>query len=142
MTFEKATSKDFDTAYTFIQQLWSYNSYDPIKTREVYEKIIHDKNSFFFFLKDNGEYKGFCHGDYFQTFWMCGLTCYISSLFTCDQDRHKGYGRAMLDHAKELALEKNCRAVILDSGMARIDAHRFYENYGFEKSCYGFELLL
>jgi hypothetical protein len=26
------------------------------------------------------------------------------------------------------------------SGLPRLEAHRFYETYGFEKSCYGFEM--
>ena len=35
-----------------------------------------------------------------------------------------------------------CKAITLDSGLPRVQAHGFYEHYGFEKSCYGFELAL
>ena len=56
--------------------------------------------------------------------------------------RGMGYGRLMVDHVKELAKERGCKAIILDSGMQRKAAHAFYEKYGFEKSCYGFELVL
>ncbi len=45
-----------------------------------------------------------------------------------------------MDHALQLARRESCKAVILDSGFPRERAHRFYEKYGFEKSCYGFEL--
>ena len=34
------------------------------------------------------------------------------------------------------------KAITLDSGLPRVQAHGFYEHYGFEKSCYGFELAL
>ena len=78
----------------------------------------------------------------FDTFWMSGRTCYISSLITNEKDRGKGYGRALVDHALQLARRERCKAVILDSGFPREQAHRFYEKYGFEKSCYGFELEL
>ena len=44
--------------------------------------------------------------------------------------------------AKELAKARGCKALILDSGMPRKQAHRFYEIYGFEKSCYGFDYYL
>ena len=30
----------------------------------------------------------------------------------------------------------------IKSGLPRVQAHGFYEHYGFEKSCYGFELAL
>lgn len=93
-------------------------------------------------IEDDGTFHGFCHGDYFQTFWMSGLTCYVSSLITNEEDRGKGYGVKLLDHAKKLAKERGCKAITLDSGLPRIQAHGFYEHYGFEKSCYGFELAL
>ena len=52
------------------------------------------------------------------------------------------YGVKLLDHAKKLAKERGCKAITLDSGLPRVQAHGFYEHYGFEKSCYGFELVL
>ena len=129
MKFRTAVTEDFETAFQYIQALWTYNTYDKEEIRTVYDL-------------DEGEYKGFCHGDYFDTFWMSGRTCYISSLITNEKDRGKGYGRALVDHALQLARRERCKAVILDSGFPREQAHRFYEKYGFEKSCYGFELEL
>lgn len=63
-------------------------------------------------------------------------------LITNEEDRGKGYGVNLLDHAKKLAKERGCKAITLDSGLPRVQAHGFYEHYGFEKSCYGFELAL
>ena len=112
----------------------------PKKSTKKYYKtktVLH-----FFSIEDDGTFHGFCHGDYFQTFWMSGLTCYVSSLITNEEDRGKGYGVNLLDHAKKLAKERGCKAITLDSGLPRVQAHGFYEYYGFEKSCYGFELAL
>lgn len=112
----------------------------PKKSTKKYYKtktVLH-----FFAIEDDGTFHGFCHGDYFQTFWMSGLTCYVSSLITNEEDRGKGYGVNLLDHAKKLAKERGCKAITLDSGLPRVQAHGFYEHYGFEKSCYGFELAL
>ena len=142
MKFKTAAMEDFETVFHYIQALWTYNTYDKEEIRRVYERVIRDENSFAFVVLDEGEYKGFCHGDYFDTFWMSGRTCYISSLITNEKDRGKGYGRALMDHALQLARRESCKAVILDSGFPRERAHRFYEKYGFEKSCYGFEIAL
>lgn len=142
MTFKNASLEDFDMAFHYIEQLWSYNTYERSQIFPIYQEVIDNPACFAFFLIDDGEYKGFCHGDYFNTFWMSGLTCYISSLITNEKDRGKGYGRMLVDHAKDLAKEKGCKALILDSGLPRKNAHAFYETYGFEKSCYGFELIL
>lgn len=142
MEYKTAAPEDFDIAFSYIEQLWTYNTYVRDDVSKVYKEILEDPNSFAFFLIDNDEYVGFCHGCYFNTFWMTGLTCYVSSIITNENARGKGYGIALMDHAKELAESKKCRAIILDSGFPRISAHNFYEKYGFEKSCYGFELLL
>ena len=117
MKFKTAAMEDFETVFHYIQALWTYNTYDKEEIRTVYERVIRDENSFAFFVLDEGEYKGFCHGDYFDTFWMSGRTCYISSLITNEKDRGKGYGRALMDHALQLARRESCKAVILDSGL-------------------------
>lgn len=143
MNIKNAESSDFPEALRLIRMLWDYNTYEEGPTREVYERVLADDASFMFFLlDDDGRYVGMCHGDYIQTFWMCGLTCYVSSLIVDGRDRGRGYGTMMLDHAAGLARSRGCRAVTLDSGLPRAAAHRFYEGYGFERSCYGFELRL
>lgn len=140
MQIKNATLADFDQAFHFIQKLWSYNRYDRSLTLEVYERVLAKEDTFAFFLLDEeGNYIGFCHGDIFDTFWMCGKTCYISSLIVEQSRRGKGYGVMLVDHAKELAQKEGCKAMILDSGIPRSQAHDFYEKYGFDKSCYGFE---
>lgn len=142
MYFKNAEADDFETAFSYIEKLWTYNNYDRDVIREVYDRVLASSSAFAFFLMDGDEYKGFCHGDYFDTFWLSGLTAYISSIITNENERGKGYGRMLMDHARELAEERGCRAMILDSGFPRTEAHSFYEDYGFERSCYGFEFKL
>lgn len=142
MEFKTASIEDFDIAFDFIEKLWTYNSYDRTEVYDVYKKILTDPDSFAFFLFDENKCVGFCHGCYFNTFWMSGLTCYVSSIITDENLRGKGYGTALMDHARELAVDRGCKAIILDSGFPRTSAHAFYEKYGFEKGCYGFELIL
>lgn len=138
---KKATMEEFDIAFRFIEALWDYNTYNKEEMKKVYKKILSDDTCFAIFCVDNEEYCGFCHGDFFQTFWMEGLTCYISGLVVKENLRGKGYGTALVDYVKQLAQEKGCKALTLESGIERKKAHVFYEKYGFEKSCYGFEML-
>ena len=51
MKIKNATIKDFDTAYEYIKKLWDYNTYDYETTKEVYEKVLQDENSFCIFLQ-------------------------------------------------------------------------------------------
>ena len=60
MKIKNATIKDFDTAYEYIKKLWDYNTYDYETTKEVYEKVLQDENSFAFFaIEDDGTFANF-----------------------------------------------------------------------------------
>jgi len=142
MEIRNATLDDFDLAFDYIEKLWTYNTYDKAVIEKVYREVLENEKDFAFFLFDEGQAKGFCHGTIFNTFWLSGPTCYVSSIITNAEDRKKGYGAKLMDHAKELAKSKNCKGIVLDSGMPRVEAHKFYETYGFEKCAYCFEYLL
>ena len=103
MEFKTATMADFDVAFDYIEKLWDYNTYDKDVIRKVYADVLADENSFAFFLMDGDTYHGFCHGAYFNTFWLSGMTCYVSSIITNENERGKGCGVKLMDHAKELA---------------------------------------
>lgn len=142
MKIKKAELKEFETAFAFCQSLWENINYEKNCMKEVYKRILNDQNSFMLFLLKDDSYVGLVHGTFFDTFWMSGKTCYLASLIVKDTERKKGYGKIMVDYVKKIAMDKECKAIILDSAFYRAGAHSFYEHYGFEKCCYGFEYLL
>ena len=52
--------------------------------------------------------------------------------------RSQGIGRALMDHAAELAQEAGCYKIMLGSNKKRPDAHRFYRSAGYEATHEGF----
>ena len=56
-----------------------------------------------------------------------GHTLHIYDLVTASAARSQGYGKAIMEHIYTLGRDNNCDAVTLDSGLQRLDAHRFYE---------------
>ena len=81
MEYRNAAPADFETAFAWIKQLWSYRTCDRAQTEAVYRRVLANPDSFFFFLEDQSVCRGMCHGDYFDTFWMQGPTCFVSSLY-------------------------------------------------------------
>ncbi len=73
-----------------------------------------------------------------QTFLYSGKTLYIDDLVTLEDHRKKGYGKLLLDFAKNFAKDTNCETFSLDSGIMRKDAHRLYLNEGFDIDCLHF----
>lgn len=56
---------------------------------------------------------------------------YVDDLVTDAAHRSRGIGAALLDHLEVRAAAAGCRFLELDSGVQRLDAHRFYRREGF-----------
>jgi GNAT superfamily N-acetyltransferase len=59
-----------------------------------------------------------------------GKFLYVDDLVTKPQDRSKGYGSILFDWIKKYANDNNCKQVVLDSGVQRFGAHKFYLGKG------------
>ena len=68
----------------------------------------------------------------------CGRILVVDDLITDADARSGGVGRAMLAWLDAEAARLGCVQVHLDSGLHRIDAHRFYEREGFQKTAWHF----
>ena len=78
---------------TTLKSFGDYNTYDKEVIRKVYADVLADEDSFAFFLMDGDTYHGFCHGAYFNTFWLSGMTCYVSSIITNADEAGQGLWR-------------------------------------------------
>ncbi len=67
---------------------------------------------------------------YLQFLFM-GKHIYIDDLSTLPSQRGKGLGSRLLDFVEEKARAEGYKAVTLDSGYQRNDAHKLYLNKGF-----------
>ncbi len=59
-----------------------------------------------------------------------GKFLFVDDLVTKPEDRSKGYGSLLFDWLKKYANENNCSQVVLDSGVQRFGAHKFYLEKG------------
>jgi GNAT superfamily N-acetyltransferase len=66
---------------------------------------------------------------------------YIENVITDEKHRRKGIGKKILEMAIKYAKDENCYKVVLQSGIKRTAAHKFYESIGFNgESKKAFEL--
>ena len=56
---------------------------------------------------------------------------YLENVITDENYRRKGIGKRLMEMAIEYAKEENCYKVVLQSGIKRAEAHKFYEKIGF-----------
>jgi GNAT superfamily N-acetyltransferase len=71
-----------------------------------------------------------------------GKHLYVDDLVTSDSVRSKGHGKELLAWLRALAVENDCDAFHLDSGVQRKRAHQFYLREGLELNSYHFGVQL
>ncbi len=69
-----------------------------------------------------------------------GRILYVDDLVTDSQHRSKGYGKALLDWLLSEAGRRGCEYLELDSGLKRVEAHRFYRKNGLEEVALHFSI--
>ncbi|NQX40617.1 Ribosomal protein S18 acetylase RimI [Pedobacter steynii] len=132
MTIKPITTTDLEicaTAYlqTYNQAPWNYQwKYeDALKYLEEYFSSPQFKG---FVLFDNDTFAGaiFTH----TKTWWTGSQLYIDELFIAPQLQKKGYGKMLMNHAEEYALEQGLSTVTLMTHQF-MPAMKFYQDIDF-----------
>lgn len=76
-------------------------------------------------IEEDGDVKSLA-GFRFLEFLAWGKVLYIDDLITCSGARGLGHGSAIVQWLMQLAKERQCDEMHLDSGPQRHDAHRLY----------------
>lgn len=71
-----------------------------------------------------------------------GRFLYVDDLVTDGQVRSQNLGHQLLDWLVQYARQHDCAQFHLDSGLQRLDAHRFYQREGLQITSYHFVLNL
>lgn len=89
-----------------------------------------------------GQVVGFCTAYLDIVSVRFGQRCWVEDLATHPQRRSQGVGTLLLDAACDWAREHGASHIELDSGDARLQAHRFYEarNPSWTSRCFGWTL--
>lgn len=109
----------------------------------AFERIHASPNETLYVAEQNGEVVGT-----FQTMLTTTMTgrgsssLIIEAVQTRADCRGQGIGAQMIAFCLEKAKKLGCRQAQLTSNAARLDAHRFYERLGFQKSHFGFKIKL
>lgn len=76
-------------------------------------------------LEQGGEVRAVAGYRYLDLLFS-GLTLYVDDLVTDPRHRSAGHGCTLLHWLQDQARQKGCATLTLDSGVQRVDAHRFY----------------
>src|SRR2546422_948613 len=80
--------------------------------------------------EDGGSVNGFLDMEFRQRLNFERPEAWIPDLIVAEGSRGRGAGRALISRAEEVARERGCWAMALESATWRGDAHRFYLREG------------
>ncbi|MCL2266634.1 MAG: GNAT family N-acetyltransferase [Treponema sp.] len=105
---------------------------------------IETKNIKYMLAKENNDIIGLCYLCIIPNLTHNGKSLgYIGHLIVDKNYRQKGIGKKLMQKAIEYSKQSNCYKVIIQSGIEREGAHKFYEKLGFDgKSKKAYELKL
>ncbi len=101
--------------------------WDPDRARAALAATIEGPRSAFLVAEVEAEQVGFCTAYLDLDSVRFGLRCWVEDLAVGPDRRSQGVGAALLAAAKHWAGARGATHLELDSGIARTDAHRFYE---------------
>ncbi len=132
MQIRELNLKELDIAYEILSQLRTELSY------KEFEDLIYEMRHM--------EYKmiGIFENEKLITYAGVAIQTnlyhkrhlYVYDLVTDSALRTKGYAKMMLDYLVDFSRVAMCENIVLSSGLQRVQAHKFYENYGFDKKSY------
>lgn len=142
VTIRSTQPQDFEEILPLLKQLWPANPIDMQAARDIFNRGL---------ASDRRAYLCACLGEKIIGFgtlmirdclWLQGDVGYICDLVVSQEHRGSGVGTALVERAVQIARQRGCRRVELDSGFHRLEAHRFYVRRGFEKRAFLFSRIL
>jgi GNAT superfamily N-acetyltransferase len=116
--------------------------WDADQARAAITSAIEDPEAAVLVAEHRGELVGLCTAYLDLNSVRFGRRCWVEDLAVSAQNRSEGVGKALLDAAKNWARQRGASHLELDSGDARVDAHRFYEREApsWTSRCFAWEL--
>ena len=145
MDFKLGKREDIVGILELYKQLYENNaSLANFNIEEAYKAWdnIENSNIKYFIVKDNNKVIGSCYICIIPNLAFNGKSIgFIEHVIVDENYRRKGIGRKLMKMAINYGKDSNCYKVVLQSGMKRIEAHKLYENIGFNgKSKRAYEL--
>ena len=132
------TRADFEQILELLQQLWPEKILDRDAIGCVYSRALASDLQRYLCAVESDSVVGFCSLTIKNNLWQAGYLAHVDELVVRKEKRGEGIGVAPLAAITGVAKQAGCARIELDSALHRLDAHKFYEQQGFENRAYLF----
>jgi len=133
----KAKIKDSNHVYGLICQLVGFE-FDKKSFEVKFEKNMVNSSICYWVIENNESLVGFVSLHIQELLHHQKKVAEVQELCVDEKFTGMGFGKLMLDEAIQEAERQNCEIIELAASNKRVDAHRFYEREGWERSHFKF----
>lgn len=136
MEFRTLTMSDLPSLLELYRQLDEDDAQCTLEqSKSMWKEIEDNANIQYFGAIEHGKVVSTCYAVYIPNLTRGNRgICFIENVVTDKEYRKRGLASHVIGMAIEFAKEHGCYKAILQSGIARVDAHQFYEHQGFNGS--------
>ena len=138
MEIRKTKLEDLDSVFELLDELYE-NKIEYSKFTQKYKESLEDNSFYEIVTIENNKVVGVLISRIINRLAKKKNILFIDDLIVNEKCRNIGIGKLLIQTATAYAISKDCGALELTSMIQNINAHRFYENNGFEKRQYKFK---
>lgn len=134
----KLELKDLEEVFELLDELYE-NKIEYSIFVEKYKASLNDDNFYEIVAVEDNKIVGVLISRIVNRLAKKKNILFIDDLIVNGKYRSTGIGKLLIQNAVDYAVSINCESLELTSLISNINAHRFYENNGFEKRQYKFK---
>lgn len=138
MEIRKTKLEDLDSVFELLNELYE-NKIEYSKFTQKYKESLEDSSFYGIVAIEDNKVVGVLISRVINRLAKKKNILFIDDLIVNEKCRNIGIGKLLIQTATAYAISKDCGALELTSMIQNINAHRFYENNGFEKRQYKFK---
>ena len=134
----KIELNDLEEVFELLDELYE-NKIDYSIFTQKYKAILKDNNFYGIVAVENNKVVGVLIARIINRLAKRKNILFIDDLIVHREHRNTGIGKLLIQDATTYAISNDCGALELTSMIENVNAHKFYENNGFEKGQYKFK---
>lgn len=141
MEIRKIKMEDFDGVFELLNELYE-NKIEYAIFAQKYKESLEDSNFYGIVAIEENKVVGVLISRVINRLAKKKNILFIDDLIVNEKCRNTGIGKKLIQTATDYAISVDCGTLELTSMLQNVNAHRFYENNGFEKRQYKFKKTL
>ena len=138
MEIRKTKLEDLDGVFELLNELYE-NKIEYSEFAKKYKESLENSNFYEIVAIEKNKVVGVLISRVINRLAKKKNILFIDDLIVNENCRNTGIGKLLIQTATTYAISRDCGALELTSMIQNINAHRFYENNGFEKRQYKFK---